>query len=610
MTTKLPDILHDTLSLSWLTGPIFDKELRVSSRRRRNYVLRFIYLFLLLTIIGLIWLEETRYGRGGIMQVSRMAKAGKIIIISTVWFQFCATQLIAVIMLSTSISDEIYNKTLGTLMTTPITSFQIVLGKLLSKLLQLLLYIAISLPLLAVVRVFGGVPWGYIISSLCITLTAILFVGSLSLFFSILSKRAYVVIIFTLLSLGAIFFLIPLGIGYTCDEIFDMREKEFLPALCIWNPYGMLAVETEIMMSAFRPVWMTLSVPLHCAIMLGATAGLLALSMKMVRKVALSQAIGQLSTTKRNKRKALRQTDSDADSYIGRIRRIKGSPIIWKERQSKLFGRHKFAGIIITLLAISILVISYVALDAENDLDDDDVHVCFALILGGLGLMFTIIMPATCITTEKESQNWLLLMATPLSDWEILAAKCIGMLRRTLPIWLFLFGHVILFSIIGYIHWIAIIHLLMIVTWLVVFLCGSGLYFSTVFKRSTAAVVANFALPLVLWAVMPMLLGIVVVAVHVDDIIEKPVEINPAVQIIVTMMGATEQRDHRVYKSGNGTYWDSHASDFTHFSYNWPNKHKSYSYTTWVFFWTMITHIFFGYLFAWRGKCRFRKKIF
>jgi len=47
--------------------------------------------------------------------------------------------------------------------------FQIVAGKLLSKLWQKLILLAISLPLLAVVRVFGGVPWDYVLSSLAVT---------------------------------------------------------------------------------------------------------------------------------------------------------------------------------------------------------------------------------------------------------------------------------------------------------------------------------------------------------------------------------------------------------------------------------------------------------
>ena len=201
------------VSLSWLTGPIFDKELRVSSRRRRNYVLRFAYLGLLTILLILFWSIAVRPGQSGLFQSSRMAQAGQMIIACIVWFQFIATQILAGIMLSTSISDEIYHKTLGLLMTTPISSFQIVIGKLLSKLLQLLLLMAISLPLLAIVRVFGGVPWGFIVSGLCITLTTVLFIGSLSLFFSIFSRKAYVVIILTVLTLGVLFALIPLFAG-------------------------------------------------------------------------------------------------------------------------------------------------------------------------------------------------------------------------------------------------------------------------------------------------------------------------------------------------------------------------------------------------------------
>ena len=183
------------LSLFWLTGPLLDKELRVSSRRRRNYVLRFAYVFFLTIFVAIVWLSVVKYQGTAAYQRSRMGLAGKTIITTIVTFQFIATQLIAIIMLSTSISDEIYHRTLGVLMTTPITSFQIVIGKLFSKLLQLILLLAISLPLLAIVRIFGGVPWDYVLSSLCITLTAVIFAGSLSLFFSIRNRRAYVVII-------------------------------------------------------------------------------------------------------------------------------------------------------------------------------------------------------------------------------------------------------------------------------------------------------------------------------------------------------------------------------------------------------------------------------
>ena len=38
----------------WLTGPLFDKELRVSSRRKRNYILRFAYVVLLTIFVAIV----------------------------------------------------------------------------------------------------------------------------------------------------------------------------------------------------------------------------------------------------------------------------------------------------------------------------------------------------------------------------------------------------------------------------------------------------------------------------------------------------------------------------------------------------------------------------
>ena len=107
------------LNLSRLTGPIFEKELRVSSRRKRNYVLRFVYLAILLITVLLIWKSEVRMSGNVAFRVSRLSRAGLTITGIVVLVQFFAAQILAVIMLSNSISDEVYHKTLGALMSTP-----------------------------------------------------------------------------------------------------------------------------------------------------------------------------------------------------------------------------------------------------------------------------------------------------------------------------------------------------------------------------------------------------------------------------------------------------------------------------------------------------------
>ncbi len=126
-----------------------------------------------------------------------------------------------------------------------------------------------------------------------------------------------------------------------------------------------------------------------------------------------------------------------------------------------------------------------------------------------IGSVFTIVLSATSITSEKETRSWPILLATSMDDWYILLGKAIGVFRRCFPIWLLMAGHIFLYILLKYIHPVAIFHMPIFITGLVVFLTGTGLYFSARFRRTTSAVVANFALALVLWAVVPVILGLV-----------------------------------------------------------------------------------------------------
>lgn len=592
MTAGLINSVVYFLSFSWLTGPIFDKELRVSSRRRRNYILRFAYLALLTIFLVLIWLQETRYQGSAVYRISRMARAGQTIVTFIIWFQFLTTQVIAVVMLSTSISDEIYNRTLGLLMTTPINSFQIVMGKLLSKLLQIILLLAISLPLLAIVRVFGGVPWDYVISSLCITFTAVIFVGSLSLFFSIFSRKAYVVIIMTILTLGALFALLPFLVFMVLRNSF--LDENLIAVLFQPSPYVIMFFNTNAMMSPRMGVGMPFfSWPLHCGIMLAASAVILSVSVSMVRKVALRQATGQLDvfTHKRRSRKNAARPWSHRQDFTAAPRRVKGPPVIWKELRLPLLGRRKIATLIGIFVCLALLFITYWICFVERLLDDMETHILYTIVFMGLGMLFTIVLPATSITSEKESRSWPLLLTTTIDDKQILFGKFIGILRRCLPIWLFLLGHVIIFSLAGFIHPIAIIQMGILVAWIVVFLSGSGLYFSSCFKRSTTAVIMNFALAAVIWAILPLLMALVAT---LDDLFRAYMNTNPFVHAVVVIDAAANKNSVEIG-----------------YNYNWIGFRRMnvVESTSWMLI-CMAGYMFSGYLFAWRAKCRFRRNIF
>jgi ABC-2 type transport system permease protein len=598
MTAGLINFVAQFLSLSWLTGPIFNKELRVSSRRRRNYVLRFAYLALLTAFLVLVWLEEVEHSGSSVYRISRMARAGQTIVVFIIWFQFCATQIVAVIMLSTSISDEVYNRTLGLLMTTPINSFQIVMGKLFSKLLQLILLLAISLPLLAIVRVFGGVPWDYIISSFCITLTAVIFVGSLSLFFSIFSRKAYVVIIVTILTLGALFALLPFLAGMLWNAITgDWPGKALTGALFYHNPFGVLFFKTEMMMSPRMGGGMPFfSWPLHCGIMLAASAVVLSASVIKVRKVALRQATGQIDVSSRKGRS--RKKAARGPAVATAPRRVQGPPVLWKELRFPLLGLRKIATFIGIFIGLSLLLMTYWLCAEKRILNDEETHILYAIIFMCLGILFTIILPATCITSEKESHSWPLLLTTTIDDRQILFGKFVGILRRCLPVWCILFGHIIFFSLAGFIHPIAIIQMGILVVWIVVFLSSTGLYFSSRFRRTTTAVIMNFALAAAIWGILPLLMALFAsinspFTRDARDFVEAYMDTNPFVHAVVVIDATANENPVKIG------------------SYNWIGSRRTdvVESTSWMLV-CMVGYMLLGAFFAWRAKCRFRCNIF
>lgn len=595
-----------------ITGPIFDKELRVSSRRKRNYVLRTFYLIALTAAVSLFWITIVSQNSGGTLAFRQATMSTAAIAITTtiVWFQFIATQLLAVTMLSTAISDEIYNKTLGVLMSTPITTFQIIMGKLLSKLLQLILLIALSLPLLSVIRVFGGVPWSFVISSLCINFTAVLFAGSLSMYFSVSGQKSYEVILKTIFTLGLMYVFIPFILGLGASGViryFRLEEDFVLGFLYFTNPLFTLGVNTQQQLSAggfgfpIPLLW-----PIQCGLMLTVSVLLLTRSIAIVRKVALMQALGQSVEDIRRERKIRKAEKAGKPKpkkilkQNKKIRPINCSPLIWKEMRGPMIQGGRVQSILGLVVSFGALLFTYWLSIREGTLDEDYVHTAYSVVFMVLGIIMSMVLAATMITSEKESRTWPLLMSTTLSGWEIVIGKTVGVLKRCIPIWAFLTGHVLLFIFVGYIHPVVLLHLSIAVGGVMLFLIGSGLYFSSRFKRTTSAVVANFSLVFFIWLALPIIGGIVAQLFRNQKLFDTVITLNPIVQTGVVMFG------------DSGSY--NTIKSFTQLEYSWPwdrtSEATSFWSTTILVTATATAYASLGWVMAWRAKKRFRKKIF
>lgn len=504
MTVSLINSTCSLLSLSWLTGPIFEKELRVSSRRKRYYVLRSAYLLLLTVFVALGWFFGVSFaGASTTYRVSRMSVAATMIVATISWFQFISLQLIAVVMLSNAINGEIQKKTLDVLASTPITSLQIIMGKLAGKLLQLVLLLAVSLPLLAVIRAFGGVPWDYLIAAGCVTLTATIFAASVSLFLSTVRKNAYTVITSSIAIALVLFIGLPLLaslLSYLTRNTFF--RNDILDAVLMINPFVVMSSLTASMYSAGGPV---LSWPLHCALMLALSAILVLLSVFRVRPAILAQYKKPLAWRlgRRWKKRVQKHTHGQSQRPVeAPTCRITGDCIMWRELNRPVTGSviSDRAGVLI--LGVLMVVVYSLGIYYQW-IVERGFHSLFVGFIASIILLRTATLAAITIASEKQTKTWPILLTTPLDDAQIIRSKAFAVLRRTVGLWIILTAHIVLFTITGVLHPLAGLGAFCSIVPAVLFLIGSGLLAGTFFKTNTGAIIATFAIPLVAWFFCP-----------------------------------------------------------------------------------------------------------
>jgi len=619
-------------------GPLLTKELLVTSRRPRYYLLRFGYAAFLGLFIALVWLGflESANRQPAAWRATHMPEMGKGIISYIVCFQFGAAQLVAIVLLGASISEEIYQRTLVPLLTTPIGYAQIVNGKFLGKLLHVLFLLALSLPLMSLVRVLGGVPWGYLLAGVCMTVTACMLTGSIAMFFSVLCRRAYLAMLATLgvcIGVYGIVGLILLLVGGLATALAGPGGMNVVLYL---NPVAAISYETVYLNDPSSAVpgffW-----PIHCVLMLVATWGMLKLCTVLVKRLALRKAIGFQAGASAaapvppavqaaapailpvlvpvHATEAERAALHGPESRVAwrpaevpvveaaeeprkrkwkprgwKFRLMMGSPIAWRELRKPLL-RDKVVQIVVLCAVVFYLLYTYAILGASGALDEPDVHGVFVVMFLLAGMLCTAMDAVTSIAPERQARTWPALLSTPVGDWHILLGKAGGTAFRCLPIWLFLLAHVVVFVLAGVLHPVVLIHLLLLVIWTNVFLIGAGVYFSTRHRRVTTALLMNVGMALLLWALVPTVAGLLGEAFGDYEISQGLLWLNPVVEALVVTVGA--------------------CGDFPRaLEYNWPHGSAGWGVTTAAMLVAAVLYSLLGLLLAWRAKVMFRRNVF
>jgi ABC-2 type transport system permease protein len=171
---------------------IIVKELRGRMRGKRAFIIITFHV-LLLSVFAWMFMrinegEATRVGFSGQVEFAS-ASIGRGVFVGLMMLQTLMVAVLAPGATAGAISSEREHQTLELLAVTPISSLAIVLGKLMSALAWLFVLILASIPVTALVFVFGGVAPDDMLRAYIVLFATVIGLGSVGIFFSTLTRR-------------------------------------------------------------------------------------------------------------------------------------------------------------------------------------------------------------------------------------------------------------------------------------------------------------------------------------------------------------------------------------------------------------------------------------
>jgi ABC-type transport system involved in multi-copper enzyme maturation permease subunit/uncharacterized RDD family membrane protein YckC len=535
-------------------GPIFGKELRVTSRRKRTYALRVAYLALLL--LAMLWAytvtRNRSYGGGGVaQQTAQQAALGHGFFLAFCVFCIGSMGFIGPVLTANGIGAERLAKTLPVLLMTPITAWQVVSGKLLSRALTALTLIGLSLPVLALVRLLGGVDLNVMLAALAVAVSYMLATAALGLFYSLFVNRAAVVILLSYGTLGVLYAMLPavlIGL-FRIERTLPGGKTGAFELLFAINPpfWAVSPVEAQ-------PMAIGMSVWGYCvAVQLGMATVLVLVTAVLLRRQfraagegdapAVGGAFEAVPLPVRPVASATPPTSpptpaaerpgpldyrsgpatqpptwgqADGDRpdeprapvvFPGRraklARPVSDNPVLWREVRRPLFGK-VWQRVLAVCLVVGAVGLFYAMLAEHDSLKRAGPHMAFAVVFCGLWWLVSAVHSATAISQEKESDTWTLLLTTPLTGRQVVFGKAAGMFRRMAWPTALVGAHFLLFAVAGVLPlWSVLFAVGMIVACNALWV-ATGVWISLRVRRVTFAVIANVMLAVTVYGLVPL----------------------------------------------------------------------------------------------------------
>ncbi len=434
-------VLQPTVYSLWtscmLAGPIFRVEMVSAARRDRYFWLRVIYgaiiLFVLWTTYANMNFNRGMGGSANEISIRERAQAAAYFYLTYSWVQLLGLLAVAPVMAVGTIATERERRTIEYLFATDLSNTEIVLGKTVARLLLVGKFAAVSLPILFLFRLLGGIPARLVAASFLIAGSTALVLTAVSVCVSVWSKRSRDASIRVYLVLAAILFLPPLlGTIFPFVRGSSIQWAAFDRAIGFLNELNPMMVLGQSMGAAsglgagfnFAPVLKM------AAWHAGIAVALVALATMAVRRVHLRDA----GRGPRRSRLNLRLPT------LPRWRPGLGDhPVLWKEAfaatsKTRLGIIGYLAAAALGFVALASVVYAFaIAVDVRSSggFSTPARRYCeftapFGAFVGAGVLMLVAARASGLVTVEKERDCWTSLLSTPLTGADVIRGKTLG----------------------------------------------------------------------------------------------------------------------------------------------------------------------------------------
>jgi hypothetical protein len=428
-----------------MLGPIFARESLTLPRRSRHYVMRTVYLGALWVLSLTVW--QATVGWEQIATLGDLARFGLIQFQILVYVQLTLVLFFSALSAASTITLEKDRRTFVLLLLTDLRNYEIVLGKLLGSLLQIVLFLLATLPFYFLNMLLGGVDATQVFQAVLVLFATALAAGSLGGMVALWRDKTFQSLALTLLFL-VLYLSVVQGLS-----LLPLLGQHF-PALEDWATEA-TADRLQHLLHPF--------VALQSVVEPGpqdrtGLAPAYAFALTMLGLSILLNGWAMIRLRKWNPRgepviQRERPEDEDVDrakahAAPGAARPVWANPILWREIATRAYGRRP-----LMVKAAYFLVLGLVCYYAFATTQSREWAAARGLVpVAILSLVLVSAQAVTAITSERDSGALDLLLVTDLTPQEFIFGKLGGILWNTKE---FLLPPLILAAVYAWRGWLA-----------------------------------------------------------------------------------------------------------------------------------------------------------